>query len=129
MTKEEQFMSLRISAERTFTVMKELNYRDNSLNPDTARSSDGNYTRVAVLDPVMITFRKGLHEYTDKDLLNNFAGEPIESILEWPTVRAFIRRGIIIVATGILGADEEPVVKTKVKKPVKFQPAPEEKEA
>lgn len=115
-------MSLRISTEKAFTVLKELRYVDQSLDPTKARAGDGNYMKVAVMDPMMITFKKGLHEYTDKDLVNNPDNEPIESILEWPTIRAFIKKGVIIVATGVVGADEEPAPKaSKTKKPLSFE--------
>lgn len=116
-------MSLRISAQRNFTVIKELNYKDQSLDPERSRSADGNYMRVAVLDPVLINFKAGLHEYTDADLKNAGPDDTIESILTWPTVKAFIKRGILIVATGIVAADddEDKPVK-KAKKPLAFTP-------
>ena len=116
-------MSLRISAQRNFTVIKELNYKDQSLNPETTRSADGNYMRVSVLNPVQITFKTGLHEYTDADLKNAGEGDTIESILKWPTIQAFIKKGILIVATGIVSADDtEEVPVKKAKKPISFAP-------
>lgn len=122
-------MSLRINAQRNFTVIKELNYKDQSLDPEKSRSQDGNYLRIAVLNPVQITFKTGLHEYKDSDLKNagvdeNGNPETIESILKWPTIKSFIKKGILIVATGIIGSDDEedtaPVKKTK--KPITFTP-------
>lgn len=114
-------MSLKISTERNFTVIKELNYKDQSLDPEKSRSADGNYMRVSVLNPVQISFRKGLHEYTDEDLQNRGEGDTIESILTWTTIKSFIKKGIIVVATGIVSGDEleEKEVK-KTKKPVSF---------
>lgn len=119
---------LYISSQKTFVVNKSLDYVDESLDPEKTRSNSGDYMKIQVLNPVYITITEGGRFYTDDDVRVGSAkaeGETIESILKWPTIKNFIRKRIIMVASDIIDPNDQndsdekiPSPKPKKAKPV-----------